>query len=141
MKTQILTGLVLTFALTSAFAKTAVIGDVVQKGEYVVLGGTVSCSAYSMSDALPVDLTTQANAEYKMLVQVDRGFTVMGSLDGQSFDISGDQESGSVTFNLSDANEPTNRIRTSGDFTRRGVVTLQMSKNGRTISLACVKHP
>lgn len=140
MKTQILTGLVLTFALTSAFAKTAVIGDVVKKGEQIVLGGTVACSAYSISDALPVNLTSKATAEYKMLVQLYQSFTVMGTIDGQDFDISGDTVSGSVTLNLSDAAEPTNRIRSSGNYTTtQGIVALQSSKSGRSISLACVQ--
>jgi hypothetical protein len=139
MKKQILAGLIFTLTTTSVFAATKVIGNVVQKGNQIIVGGKISCSAKTIADTNPIDPDSQVGAEYKLAVQTESGFTIRGTVSGQTFIISGDPVSETVTFNLNDTEAPKNRLRTSSNFSRRGFVTLGVSRDGLSTELTCVQ--
>lgn len=99
MKQQILTGLLLLLASIAASADPMIYGDVVRREELMIVKGYITCSAHALNADKP-DPKQIVFASYKLAEQVEKYFSISGTINGHQFDIRGNMDDGSVSLSM-----------------------------------------
>ena len=146
MKTLLSIGLLTFMATSTVFAETIFMGDVVQKEELIIIKGIINCSATVLDDQQNPDPKKIIYAKYELAAETRKLFNILGTVNGNSFSINGNLDTGSVNINWSEKTDlPTselspNRSFSSGNFKdETSGVDLTVIRNGKATMIDCTK--